>query len=249
MSSRDFRRGERGRERWDEDWGAPQRSSSRYYSEDEDFDRRGWREGSDYYGPQRSSSVPWRSGSEFERERQYGTRDDWRSTLYSDRNRGYGNYQPERSFNDRWEESYGPRASRETYTGRRDRESGMGYEGSTGRRFDRNRTDVAPDVSTGPFKGRGPKGYRRSDDRVREDVCERLTDDSRVDASEIEVNVKDCEVTLSGSVRTREEKRRAEDLTENVSGVKDVHNTLRVTSEAAGTSEATGWQGGTQPHH
>jgi osmotically-inducible protein OsmY len=78
------------------------------------------------------------------------------------------------------------------------------------------------------FRGRGPLGYRRSDERIREDACESLTQDDRVDASNIEVRVKDCEVTLSGSVNSRDEKRRAEDLIERLSGVKDVNNSLRV---------------------
>jgi len=76
--------------------------------------------------------------------------------------------------------------------------------------------------------GRGPKGYRRSDQRIIEDICDRLADDPYIDASEMEVAVKDGEVTLSGMVHSRHEKRGAEDLIESVSGVKDVHNHLRV---------------------
>ena len=75
--------------------------------------------------------------------------------------------------------------------------------------------------------GRGPKGYQRSDDRILEDVCDRLTY-SDVDASEIEVRVQNGEVTLSGSVNDRGDKRRAEDVAEDVSGVRDVHNNIRV---------------------
>ena len=78
------------------------------------------------------------------------------------------------------------------------------------------------------YTGRGPKGYQRADDRIREDVCERLTADPQVDASEIEVRVSNGEVTLTGLVDRREEKRMAEDLAEGISGVRDVHNQLRV---------------------
>ena len=78
------------------------------------------------------------------------------------------------------------------------------------------------------FSGRGPKGYRRSDERIKDDVCDRLSDDSVVDASDIEISVHDGEVTLSGFVRDRDDKRRAEDLAERISGVREVHNTLRV---------------------
>ena len=82
----------------------------------------------------------------------------------------------------------------------------------------------------GRYHGHGPKGYTRSDDRVREDVSDRLSDDSWLDASSIEVNVSGCDVTLSGTVRSRSDKRRAEDLAESVSGVKNVQNSLRVQS-------------------
>ncbi|PVM87244.1 BON domain-containing protein [Caulobacter radicis] len=77
-------------------------------------------------------------------------------------------------------------------------------------------------------RGRGPKGYRRSDERIREDVSDRLTDDGWLDASFIEVAVKDGEVTLSGTVHARDDKRRAELLAESVSGVDNVQNNLRL---------------------
>jgi len=76
--------------------------------------------------------------------------------------------------------------------------------------------------------GKGPSGYTRSDERIREDVCDRLTDDPYVDATHIEVSVQSGEVTLGGHVHRREDKRRAEDIVERVSGVRDVNNRLRV---------------------
>jgi osmotically-inducible protein OsmY len=82
----------------------------------------------------------------------------------------------------------------------------------------------------GAYAGRGPRGYTRGDERIREDLCDRLTDDSRIDASDIDVQVKGGEVTLSGSVRTRDEKRFSEDLAERISGVRDVNNNLKVKS-------------------
>lgn len=84
----------------------------------------------------------------------------------------------------------------------------------------------------GEHRGRGPKNYRRSDDRIREDVSDRLTDDPYLDASEIEVQVSDSEVTLSGTIRRREDKRRAENLAEAISGVSHVQNNLRVSQES-----------------
>lgn len=77
-------------------------------------------------------------------------------------------------------------------------------------------------------RGRGPKGYSRSDERIREDVNDRLTEDGWLDASNITVEVKDREVTLSGTVSDRGSKRRAEDIAESVSGVEHVQNNLRV---------------------
>ena len=83
-------------------------------------------------------------------------------------------------------------------------------------------------ASYGEYRGRGPRGYRRGDERILEDVCDRLTDDPRIDASDIDIQVKEGEVTLSGSVRTRDEKRFTEDLVERISGVRDVSNNLKV---------------------
>jgi hypothetical protein len=96
-----------------------------------------------------------------------------------------------------------------------------------------------PDRRVGPHAGRGPKNYRRCDDRICEDVCRRLTDDPDVDASDIEVSVTDGEVTLSGTVQDRYMKRGAEDAIAGVSGVRDVHNQIRVQSrEHAGVQKS-----------
>ena len=78
------------------------------------------------------------------------------------------------------------------------------------------------------YRGRGPKDYRRSDDRIREEICDRLTDDRAIDASEVQIKVESGEVTLLGFVGTRDQKRRAEESAEHVSGVRDVINQLRI---------------------
>jgi hypothetical protein len=80
----------------------------------------------------------------------------------------------------------------------------------------------------GPYIGRGPRGYQRSDERIKEDVCECLAQHGLIDASNIEVTVDNGEVTLRGSVEDRQMKRRAEDAVESLSGVRDVHNEIRV---------------------
>jgi hypothetical protein len=78
------------------------------------------------------------------------------------------------------------------------------------------------------YHGVGPKNYKRSDERIREDVSDYLSDDPYVDASEIEVNVHNSEVTLSGAVENRAQRRRAEIAAEQVSAVSHIQNNLRV---------------------
>lgn len=80
----------------------------------------------------------------------------------------------------------------------------------------------------GGYAGRGPKNYTRTDERIREDVCDRLSWHDEVDATDIGVSVANGEVTLDGTVDTRHMKRLAEDIVEDVPGVVDVHNTIRV---------------------
>ncbi|HET7433163.1 MAG TPA: BON domain-containing protein [Thermoanaerobaculia bacterium] len=104
-----------------------------------------------------------------------------------------------------------------TRGGRGDREVAQGYRSLEA---DRGRQQS--------FRGRGPKNYQRSDERIHEDVCERLTSDHEVDATDIEVQVVESRVMLTGTVSDRRAKRRAEDIAESVTGVKEVENHLRV---------------------
>ncbi|HEV3469137.1 MAG TPA: BON domain-containing protein [Pyrinomonadaceae bacterium] len=80
----------------------------------------------------------------------------------------------------------------------------------------------------GRYRGRGPRNYRRSDERIRDDINDRLTENDWLDASDIEVQVTGGEVTLIGTVESRYAKRLAEDIAESVSGVTHVQNNLRV---------------------
>ena len=88
----------------------------------------------------------------------------------------------------------------------------------------------------GPYTGFGPD-YRRSDDRIYEDIGMRLSLHGHLDASDIEVEVNDGEVTLTGSVDSRWAKRMGEDLALSVPGVEDVHNRLRVRRAGEGQKE------------
>lgn len=90
-------------------------------------------------------------------------------------------------------------------------------------------------------RGRGPKGYKRSDERISEDAHQRLTDDPWLDASAINVSVSGSEVTLSGTVTSREAKHRAERIVEDISGVNHVQNNLRVDKGSYFTSAGRGY--------
>jgi len=107
-----------------------------------------------------------------------------------------------------------------------------------GRNFDeRVRASQGPNYAPRPkwqqdenglYKGRGPRSYRRSDDRILEDINERLCDNPYIDASEIDVEVSNGDVTLKGSVNDRDSKWLAEDIGESVAGVNHVDNCLHV---------------------
>jgi hypothetical protein len=230
------------RERSERDWGGERKTldwGDRRYSRGERFGRD--RDIGDYYGPERYGAGPERySANRYERPEEFGQnrgdrRSDWRMT-------GAGEGHGGRASNDRWQESYGPRAggrepsSREPTHGaywspERSSFGDFGRGGESSRGAEMSRGGEMSSYGAGQYRGRGPKGYRRSDERVREDVCECLTEDDFIDATNIEVQVKDCEVTLSGTVNSREEKRRAEDLIDELPGVRDVSNNLRVANE------------------
>ncbi|HEX2140615.1 MAG TPA: BON domain-containing protein [Woeseiaceae bacterium] len=188
------------------------------------------------------------------RYRMSGHRDDagygneWPETYRSD----FSGQAPQR-YRDSWSERQsGPYRSPETgrnipedqyrqeahyhrsrpYTGFSGRVSEFGYEdpgwavpqmgrtgGASGMRY--------PAPGEG-FKGVGPRNYARSDDRIREDVCDELADDGEIDARDIDIEVRDRVVTLSGTVPERYMKHRAEDIADACRGVRDVENQIRV---------------------
>ncbi|HZV38553.1 MAG TPA: BON domain-containing protein [Pseudoxanthomonas sp.] len=133
---------------------------------------------------------------------------------------------------------------------------GSGYSGQdhgfTGSRYDTGYAGLGNDYYNergqaqrmAGYRGRGPKNYRRSDERITEDLNERLTEDSLLDASEINVSVSDGVATLQGTVENRWMKHRAEDIADACSGVKDVRNEIRVSGNLQGRSETTGSMAG-----
>jgi hypothetical protein len=169
---------------------------------------------------------------------------------------------------------FGGGPTRGTYGGserwsEEDRDQGYG-RGDYTRDLRRNLRGYGEEEEQGPFErmgekvkegfrkltGRGPKGYKRSDERIREDVSERIAR-SWVNAEDVEVKVEKGEVTLTGFVESREDKRRLEDLADDVFGVEEVHNDLRLRRESttqtlgsgqaqqtAGTQGTTGQQAG-----
>jgi osmotically-inducible protein OsmY len=194
----------------------------------------GYARGEYNYGPARyDSGTSWRGGS-FTSEDQGGR--DFNSPTRAD----YGAYG---SYGAYGYPGYGGYGSTGLFGGSGAYRPTRGEYGRS-RGYDRNRRDWfdrAGDEVMSWFgdedaarrrrmdhSGRGPQNYTRSDDRIREDVNDSLTDDWGVDASNVNVTVSNGEVTLDGTVATRLQKRRAEDCAEEVSGVKNVQNNLRV---------------------
>jgi hypothetical protein len=166
---------------------------------------------------------------------QYGSPYERREPRPTERSRGYG---APPSYLAR---GYGAEARRELQRERdeelRDRERRGGRMEQRGF-FDRAADTVASWFGASEaeqrmgvrhgHRGRGPKGYRRSDQRISDDVHDVLTDDPYLDASEITVTVANCEVTLAGVVSDRDAKHRAERQVERISGVDHVQNNLRI---------------------
>jgi hypothetical protein len=89
------------------------------------------------------------------------------------------------------------------------------------------------------MRGRGPKNWRPSDERIRDTINELLTDHDGIDATEVEVTVENAEVTLNGMVGSRWEKRLADDIAHSCRGVQDVHNRLRIADREAQVGKAS----------
>jgi len=128
-------------------------------------------------------------------------------------------------------------SQRQGYSGGFGQNSGQGSSEYYGQSYGRNSGNTnqgqsrwGSESSFESKAGRGPKGYRRSDERIKEEICDLLTSHHEVDPSEVEIKVSNCEVTLTGSVYSRNDKRVIEDLASQVQGVTDVTNQLRVQS-------------------
>lgn len=105
--------------------------------------------------------------------------------------------------------------------------------------YDPQREEQRPGLLRRLF-GKGPKGYQRSDERLREDVSERLMQAGGIDSSEVMVTVVSGKVTLEGTVPDRYMKHSIEDLVDACPGVQDIDNRIRV-DRSAGSHGSTGY--------
>lgn len=135
---------------------------------------------------------------------------------------------------DSYEQGQRSRGAQPTY-GSSGGNYGSDLEGPQSRSTSGRDWGMTNSASTTSFKGKGPKGFKRSDERIKEQVCDILEQDHSIDASEIDVEVKDGEVTLTGTVQSREDKRLAEQLIEDCAGVKDVINNIRTSPKDSST--------------
>ncbi|MFC5578064.1 BON domain-containing protein [Lysobacter niabensis] len=101
-------------------------------------------------------------------------------------------------------------------------------------------TSSRASTRSGSFRGVGPRNYTRSDERLTEDINERLTDDDDLDPSDLSVHVSQGKVTLEGKVEQRWMKHRAEDIADSCIGVKEVENRIQVISGSVLGQRATG---------
>ncbi len=211
----------RNRRERDEEWypGNSERSGQRnrwWQPDDQD-----WERDYDYYS--RPRSMRGNRGA-FNRERggRFGQSGDYQTGY------GEGHMSSERDYGSRsgrgnWGEDYGYDQQQSNYGYSQQSDSGWMGRSESGQR---NRSQNW--MSEGPNRGHGPEGYKRSDERIQEDVHERLTQHGWLDARNIRVSVENGEVTLEGHVNSRDAKRMAEDTTEDIFGVQQVHNRLRV---------------------
>ena len=235
----DYRRGRRERENYDEPYYRSQGGGEEepYYrgqgGGEEEPDYRGYGGEQQRYGYGRSGyySEPSRRGYR-------GRRSSQASGAYD-----YGRYE----YGDRTREPYYQRGYEGEYRGRGGRGRGeeRGFFERAGDEIkswfgddEAERRRRADEMRQGRYAGRGPRGYRRSDERIREDINDQLTEDWYVDPTDVEVTVKNGMVTLTGHVDNRFEKRRVEDISESVSGVTDVSNQLRVERNIPVTTES-----------
>jgi hypothetical protein len=79
---------------------------------------------------------------------------------------------------------------------------------------------------------------------LKELICEHLTDDPAIDASNVSIDVTGQVVKLTGTVDDRSTKYEIEELVESLGGVKDIDNQLRVQSSQSNWNQSGSIQSG-----
>lgn len=194
------------------------------YSDSASYGRR-WSRGRQGYGDEQNDYL----GGQGEWHEDFDYRGNDRSSRFGNRyggsdRHGYGSDQ----FGGESTGNHGYGSQRTGYGRYSEDSSYQGHNGGSryGRRF-------------GEHSGKGPKGYSRSDDQIKEEACQCLEQEGEVDASEINVSCQNGIITLEGTVQDREMKRSAEECLEDVYGLKDVMNKLEVEDESAKNSKGS----------
>lgn len=87
-------------------------------------------------------------------------------------------------------------------------------------------------LGRGRFSGKGPKGYSRTDEQLKEEICRKLYEHPEIDASDVTVEVKGGELMLTGTIDSRHARDLIEDEADRVMGIKEVNNQIRIKREA-----------------
>jgi osmotically-inducible protein OsmY len=190
-----------------------------------------------YYGGQGQSQGQTQYGGGYAGGSQHdsgsssyrGEGDSWGAQGYQGTGRpqhefpGYGTSQQQSG-------GYASRQSRNWGNGGSEGAYGEGYRRGSPYSYQSSSGMLTSQSSTlyGPYTGKGPKNYRRSDQQIVEDANQALERHGEVDASEIEVTCNNGVVKLTGKVENRRAKREAEECVEQIYGVTDVMNELKV---------------------
>ena len=225
----------------------PGRSDQRYAERvSRDEQRYGEREGSERFSPDwsREGSEPRRSDEQYyARNRERGGSSDYYSPDWPYERSGQGRDEGRELRRDQRADAQrlGIDDQESHYRGHYRRSAQpFSYPGGSGMLYSESLT------LHGPYSGRGPKGYKRSDQQIMEDACQRLERDGEIDASDIEVSAEDGVIVLRGTVQDRQTKRRAEECVESVYGARDVMNELRVAAQGSEQSQSQQRSAGTQ---
>jgi BON domain len=87
--------------------------------------------------------------------------------------------------------------------------------------------------------GKGPKGYSKADSLIYEDICEALMKDEFIDASGVEVDVKEGVASLVGDVDDEEMRDRMIGAVHHVHGIKKIVNQISLSEAHQGPEAVT----------